>query len=283
MSSPGQFLCVQRAGVTPIVATVILMMLVITMAAGTITFVQTQQEAATDPLTTALDGDLLVEDVTCQGRQISVLFNNQGTRPLTSATADIRVFSGGNINYTLSPLETEVTGSFMLGGSRGYFNVTTDGVFNSGELYRIQMDFGVGNTIDRLCRAGADWWDLNYAYRVPVTIENTDNASGTFVATVDVPFDGLPGRFRDDCADIRVVEDGQVVPYEINDDADASSAGDDCSGSRFVDFRTTIDGSTTAYDTYIYYDNINAGHAEQLISDSADGDIVTRLGDPEQR
>jgi len=281
MSSPGQFLFVRRAGITPIVATVILTVLVITMAGGTITFVQTQQEAATEPLTTALDTDLRVEDVTCQGRRLSVLFNNEGSQPLGSASADIRVFEGGGINHTLTRLDEDVDGPFMLGGGRGYFNMTTAGVFESGELYRIQMDFGVGNTIERLCRAGSDWWDLNYAYRIPVTIENTDTTSGTFVASVAVPFDALPGQFQDECSDIRIVEGGQVVPYEIGGDPAAASG--DCTGTTFMDFETTINGSTTAYDTYIYYDNINADHAEQLISGSPDTNIDTRHGDAEQR
>lgn len=262
-------------------ATVMLTMIVIVMAAGTITFVQSQQEGVTEPLTTALDQDLDVEDVTCQGEQISVLFNNQGTQPVDSATAEVRVFEGGSINYTLSPLETLVTGAFLQPGSRGHFNVTAGGVFESGGLYRIQIDFGIGNTIDRVCRAGSDWWDLNYGYRIPVTVENTGDSAGTYVASTAVQFDDIPGEFQDDCADIRVVEGGEVVPYEIGGDPAADAS--DCTDTTFLDFETTIDGSTTTYDTYIYYDNINADHAEQLISGSPDTDINARVGAAEQR
>lgn len=262
-------------------ATVMLTMIVITMAAGTITFVQTQQEGVTEPLTTALDQDLRVEDVTCHGEQVSVLFNNQGAQPVDSATAEVRVFEEGNINYTLSPLETLVTGPFLQAGSRGHFNITTGGVFESGDLYRIQIDLGVGNTIDRVCRAGADWWDLNYGYRIPVTVENNGDGAGTHVTSTTIQFDDLPGEFQDDCADIRVVEGGAVVPYELGGDPDPDA--DDCTDMTFLDFKTTINGSTTAYDTYIYYDNINADHGETLVSGEPNTDIDVRLGDTEQR
>lgn len=251
---------VRRSGLTPIVATVILVVLVIAMAAGTITFVQTQQAAVTQELTTALDGDLRVGAFSCQGHEIAVHFSNQGDRPISSTTAEIRVLQGGDINYTLSPLTTPVSGDFLLIDGQGYFNVSTDAPFHSGELYRIQIDFGDGQTIDRLCRAGADWWDLDWGYRKLIPVEKTvSDPSGVITVnrTVYFPESMLRTVGEQDCSSVRIVEDGAVTPYDV---AYCPDLTDGTTENVEVDFITTINGTDQQYDTYLYYGALDVQH-----------------------
>jgi len=78
-----------------------------------------------------------------------------------------------------------------------------------------------------------------------------------------------------DCSDIRVIEDGEVRPHDLDS---CATDGDLVE----LQFRTDINRSDTDYDTYLYYGNLRA-EADGTDLGASDEAIETRLRPEEEQ
>ncbi len=266
-----------REGLTPIIATVILTAMVLTLAISAMTFLQGQQGAINERLEEALEDDVVIQETRCNGHQVTFQIANNGDSRIETSTAELIVFEGQNINYSFATDTIVLNGSFQQPGTTGTLNISTDAVFRSGNRYTIQLDFEEFS-IDRQCVAGQRWWDIDWAHRRQIVVENTEGVSkDDSIAAIDLNTTALigTGRMNPDCSDIRIVEDGQVRPHDLS----TCDATDDLAEIRF---RTDVNRSDTEYDTYLYYSNLRAETAETEL-DASDDVIETRLRPEEQQ
>ncbi|MDY6770914.1 MAG: archaellin/type IV pilin N-terminal domain-containing protein [Candidatus Nanohaloarchaea archaeon] len=268
-----------RKAITPIVATVILIGLVLTMATAAMTFLQGQQARISEQLQQSLDKEVFIEETICNGRTVSFLVNNSGGERLSTGTAELAVYQGGSVNYSFTNESVVLQGPFQAPGSVGFLNVSAGGVFRSGRLYTIRLDFGQDFQINRACRAGLPWWDLNWNYRRQLVVTNTGSTDrANAVASVQFNTTGniSHGKLNPHCSDIRVVENGSVTEYTV----DGCRDEDDLAT---IKFRTTVNQSDTEYDTYLYYGNLRADDASVDSLPTPDGMLETRLWIEEER
>jgi len=64
-----------------------------------------------------------------------------------------------------------------------------------------------------------EWWDTGWKYRIPITFTNTlDQALYNFQLnfTIDTQILISEGKMRSDCGDIRIVYNGEMLPYWID-------------------------------------------------------------------
>jgi flagellin-like protein len=266
-----------QKGLTPIIATVILTAMVLTLAVSAMTFLQGQQGAISEQLQDALDDDVIIEETLCNGHQVTFTIANNGEERIETSTAELIVFEGQDINYSFATDTIVLNGSFQRPGTTGRLNISTDAVFRSGNRYTIQLAFEEF-TIDRQCVAGQSWWNIDWDHRRQIVVENTDDTTKTdAIAAIDLNTTALieTGRMNPDCSDLQVIEDGTERPHDL----DSCTTDGDLTELRF---RTTVNRSDTEYDTYLYYSNLRADMDETDLG-TPDDAIETRFRPEEQQ
>lgn len=266
-----------RAGLTPIVATVVMTAMVLTLAVSAITFLQGQQGSISEQLQDALDEEIIIDETVCNGKHVSFRITNNGEERLGTGRAELVVFERGTVNYSFRTVSVNLSGAFRQPGESGYLNISTDSTFRSGNRYTIRLDFGEFN-VDRQCIGGQAWWNIDWTWRRQIIVENTDETTkDDAIAAIGINTTELieTGRLNPDCSDIRIVEDGQVRDHDLG----ACDVEDDLAELRF---RTTVNRSDTEYDTYLYYGNLRAETAETDLGES-DEDIETRFRPEEEQ
>lgn len=266
-----------RDGLTPVIATVILTAMVLTLAVSAMTFLQGQQGAISERLQDALEDDVTIRETLCNGHQVMFTIANNGEQRIETSTAEMIVFEGEDINYSFATDTIVLNGSFQQPSTTGTLNISTDAVFRSGNRYTIQLDFEEF-TIDRQCVAGQPWWDINWNYRRQIVVENTEGVSkDDAIAAIDINTTELieTGRMNPDCSDIQVIEDDEPRPHDL----DSCATDGDLTELRF---RTTVNRSDTEYDTYLYYSNLRA-EADETDLGVPDDAIETRFRPEEQQ
>lgn len=237
-------------GITPVVTTVLMLVLVIGLASGAVYFLNNQQEEITNRLSQAVEENLKVEDITCNGDMVRFYFSNEGDARIESGQADLLVYREGNIDGNFSSKRISPEGDFLSPGGEGFLKVNMDGNFTSGEIYNIEMDFlDSRSKLSKLCRAGQDWWNLNWDYRRQVRVSGEEDPEDDLTST-EIDTDALigQGKLQSDCSDLRVIEDVKISDYNI------TRCGE--TDSRIYFYSEDLDG--TEFDTYLYYGNIRA-------------------------
>lgn len=262
-------------GITPIVTIVIMFTLVMALASGSIYFLTGQQDRITNRLSSAMDEQLEVNNVVCNDNKISFHFSNQGEARIGSGEVDMLVYREGKRDMNFSVRRIKPEGDYLKPGGEGFLNVSTDGVFRSGTLYKIELDFiGSRSKFSKLCRAGQEWWNLNWDYRRQIEVSGPPEVLEVTYTEVDTESIMQEGKLNSDCSDIRVVEDQKIITYNVTNCGSPNTK---------IYFETLNMGEGTDYDTYLYYGNLRAeDKGVEDVLEEINRDISTELGTEEE-
>lgn len=251
-----------RKGVSPIIATTVLVLVVLGMAVGAYTFVSQGQETVEEKTQRV---ELETINTTCLPDRLTWWVNNTGENAADTSIADIFVYDDEGLNSTLSAVGVPVSGFTRAFGS-GRVEVTPSKRMALGERYSLELE--VGNTgISSSCRAGGEWWDANWDYRRALELDTSSDVTAELVVDVDGMVD--EGKLREDCADFRGVKNREVIPYEVTF----------CNPDGTASVQMNLSG-TEPGETYLYYGNLQAGSAEKPLVN--EGIVNPDLG-PEER
>ncbi|MDY6789435.1 MAG: hypothetical protein SVV03_05750 [Candidatus Nanohaloarchaea archaeon] len=257
-------------GVIPIVTVVLMIVIVTALAGSTIYFLQTRQESITTKLSQALDEQLEVENIHCNGHQLSVYFDNTGDTDIESGRADLIIYREGEVDGNFSTKRLALDGSYLDAGGEGYLNLSLEGIFRSGTLYTIELDLtGTRSKFRELCRGGSSWWDLEWDYRRQIQISGPGEASSA-VTSVEINSSRLigEGKLEKGCTNLRVVEGGRVSQYNVTDC--------DSSDTRVYFVLRDLE-SGGGFDTYLYYGNLRAKNMSSGNLGEINPDLSTEL------
>jgi len=264
-----------RKGLTPVVSVTLLTVIIISVALSFVTLIQDQQQAVTEKLDAS--DRIKVHSVSCNGKSLAFKLENNGTKILDTDTGDLLITDGDHINQSFTREDIDLAGSYQLPGRTSWLNLSTDTAFTSGQVYTIRLDYDAeGFAIQRDCKAGLDWWDINWDNRRQVRVSNPDPANKTGNVTfidIDTAQEINQAQMRSNCNDIRLVENDALQDYNITDCNTAST---------HIFFATNVSNETTEYDAYIYYNNFQARDQSTSLG-SVDRDLSTRLMGEEER
>ncbi len=243
----------KEKGITPVITAVLMLVLVISLASGAIYFLNTQQEKITTRLSEAVEEELEVESISCNGQDLSIYFSNEGNATIESGKAELLIYRGGRLDRNFSSRTVSLEGNYLKPGESGFLNVSMDGNFTSGTVYNVEMDIlDSRTTFSNLCRAGQEWWDINWEYRRQIRVTGPND--GSIVTSVRLNTDSLmsQGKLQSNCDDLRIVKDQEALE-------ESSYNVTDCGSSDARVYFIKGDSSQgTDFDTYIYYGNIRA-------------------------
>ncbi|MDY6778806.1 MAG: DUF2341 domain-containing protein, partial [Candidatus Nanohaloarchaea archaeon] len=254
--------------------------LALSLAGAALTVITGQQDQITQLLLGSVKETATVESVTCNGGTISFLINNTGEKVPDRPMQRVRVYQGGEPNYTLQVDRPDTAGRYPRPGEARYLNVSTGALFQPRESYSIEVIYpDEGFSFETSCRSGLDWWNLNWGYRRQIVVNNTaatQKEEAVGAVTLDTAALMDAGKLLPSCTDIRVVEHQSVVPYTV-------ASGTCNTGSTTIYFNTSVAASSTEYDLYLYYGNIRAEKRTFDVPTTADPDLQTRLRAEESR
>lgn len=265
-----------RKGITPTLSVVILTMMVVSLAASTSVWLTSNRDDILGQITSTAAQDLEIEKITCNGNDVRLTVSNTGNRKYSINQMDLFVHHDGEIDPDLTRTKFTPQGQLPPPEQTATLNITAGNIFQSDETYVLDMDFyGIQFEARKACRAGLDWWDLNWNYRRHIVVENTGGVKNDAIASVTFNSTGPigDGKLNPDCSDIRVAE-GQTVR-----DHDVSGCG---TTTTTVKFKTDVDTSAIEYDTYLYYGNIRGPDTSTSLG-SVDGDLSTTIKQEEDR
>jgi flagellin-like protein len=265
-----------RKGITPTLSVVILTMMVVSLAASTSVWLSSNRDDILGRITSTAAQDLEIEKITCNGNQVRLTVSNNGQRRYSINQMDLFVHYDGEIDPDLTRTKLTPQGKLPPPDQTGVLNITAGNIFQSDETYVLDMDFyGIQFDARTACRAGLDWWNLNWNYRRHIVVENTGGTKNDAIASATFNSTGPigDGKLNPDCSDIRAVEGKNVRDYTVSGCGTTTTT---------VKFETNVDASAIEYDTYLYYGNIRGENMTTSLG-SVDGDISTTIRQEEER
>lgn len=265
-----------RRGMSPILGFVLLTLLVMGMAGTATVFLQQQQQALDQRLGEALENDLELESVACEGDQIRIQMQNIGAD--LSGVEDVRVIvlQGDSVQADMINQTVPFDGAFTEPNTTGQLNATTGGTFVSGEIYTVRLTFPFGEYVkEGTCSGGYDWWDRDWQYRQQLRLTNDDQpVTGDQIAfDIDTTEQVQTAMMRGQCADLQVVDDNETLQTFV----------EDCgTGSTTVSFPIDLDPGEKRVSTYLYYGNPDARDVPSAPSPD-DGTVDIEIGTIEEQ
>ncbi len=247
-----------RCGVSPILATVVMIIIAVAMATGAATVLSQSQDAVTSA---AEQGQLETVNTTCLPDRVTWWINNTGDTSLNGGNSALFVEDRDGLNTTLTQDGLTVTAGFTDAGGVGTFSITPDRPLELGTQYAMELSMDDA-AVSTTCTAGNRWWDGEWTYRRAIDIDEPSSD-----VTVQVQFDDTDpvnveamvdnGKMRSDCADLRVVNHGEPAFYDIRQcDTDAS-----------VRVRANLSQPEPGT-AYLYYGNLQAGYANVSVDEA---------------
>ncbi len=149
-----------RKGITPVVATVLLLMMTVAAAGAFYTFQQGIVGGEQDEATERLNTELVVRDLQCDAAtgEVDYLLQNTGSAAVDASSVTVFKYNvstgalAGTTTVSSSDIEPGSTWGSIAGGSQ---STLTGFVFTAGQSYRIEFEFTNQNsyTIDETCQA----------------------------------------------------------------------------------------------------------------------------------
>lgn len=251
-----------RRGISPILAVVLLIGIVIAMTGGVYTFIKEGQESV---ISESERAELETVNVSCTPNRISWWINNTGETPVRGP-ADIYIKDSDGINTSISRTAITIDSGFSRAFGSGELEIAPGREMKLGGEYSLELDFRNGK-LSSFCKVGGEWWNQNWDYRRALELDTTSD--NTAEISLDASELVGEGKLRSDCADARVVNRGEVAFYDIR------SCDPDGSVSIVANLSSPSPGKA-----YVYYGNLQAGGAEVSITESSD--VSPSLG-PEER
>lgn len=149
------------------------------------------------------------------------------------------------------------------------------------------LDKGPGNTpdFDSLGTSNgggseAPWWNGTYKYRRPISITNNNPEDFTdFTTFITINYTTYtPDKMQADLKDIRMIENGEEIPYYVEKDYNHSyyiqnQKNGTQTGAATIWFKTDIGASETQNDVYFYYgSDVVAGKGSTYMNNNPRGD-----------
>ncbi|MFB6294991.1 MAG: archaellin/type IV pilin N-terminal domain-containing protein [Candidatus Nanohaloarchaea archaeon] len=245
-----------RHGISPILATIVMTMIAIAMAAGAATVLTQSQDAA---ISAAEQGRLETVNTTCLPDRVTWWINNTGDTSLTGSPSSLFVEDADGVNTTLSQDGLTVTAGFTEAGGIGRFSTTPDKPLELGTQYTLQLtvDDAAASTT---CTVGERWWNADWRYRRAIDIDAPSSdvtARLRLDDAVDVEEMVADGKLRGDCADLRIVNHGAVASYDIRE----------CNPGTAVRVRANLSQPERGT-AYLYYGNLQAGYGNVSVDET---------------
>ncbi|MFB6294549.1 MAG: archaellin/type IV pilin N-terminal domain-containing protein [Candidatus Nanohaloarchaea archaeon] len=252
-----------RRGVSPIVSSIVLILIAVGMAAGASVFLSQGVDRVigrTDQVR------LETVNVTCAPDRITWWLNNTGSSAVEGA-ADVFVRERGGLNASLSRTGIATGAGFTRAGGAGRLSVAPGDRMRLGQDYSLALEIG-GARVSAGCTVGGPWWDAAWSYRRALQLDTDDAVTARFTLPAEQLVDA--GKLRSDCADVRGVRNGEVVPYRVTS----------CDPDGTARVRVNLSGAEPG-GVYVYYGNLQASDAGWP-SLQNEGIVNVELG-PEER
>lgn len=247
-----------RTGISPILATVIMILIAVAMAGGAATVLFPSQSAVTGATE---QGRLQTVNTTCLPDQVTWWVNNTGDTDLNGDDASLFISERDGLNSTLTQDDTDVDAAFTDAGGLGRFTFVPEKPLALGTQYT--MELSVDNAgVSTACTAGDRWWDADWEYRRAIKIDAPASEETVRLRLDDAdPVNAEAmvdnGKMRSDCADLRVVNHGTRTFYDIRQ----------CNPDTQVRVRANLSQPVPGT-AYLYYGNLQAGYANVSVDEA---------------
>lgn len=237
-----------RTGVTPLLTLMLLTAIVLVLGVGTYSFLSGQQNLVIGKTETA---QLETVNATCDRAGVDWWIRNTATHP-TSEFADALFTEDGQVNDSLTVRNLRIPNSISGGYGAGEVTIPAQQPLKRGQRYDIELLLAK-TELETSCITGDAWWNINWNYRRATSVPTI----GLLAVTLDTETLINQQKLRPDCADIRIVQDGTVRPYDITDSECDTNA------------TTVLFDAASAGTPYVYYGNLAARSMDTTLSGSS--------------
>ncbi len=142
----------ERAGITPVVAIVLLLMMTVAASGGAYAWMQQVQNEAQEDADQGLSSRLDVKSVTCEGSVATIAVSNTGSRAFTGGPADVFLYADDTLAANAT---TDISGeSFLQPGGVSILHVSFPTAMENGLQHRIELDMpGADTAVTGTCDA----------------------------------------------------------------------------------------------------------------------------------
>ncbi len=145
-----------RSGITPIVATVLLLLMIVAMSGAVFTFMMDLQERAQDDLLEDMQTRISTMSLNCETDEISFRVRNTGDRNIDASSVDILIYDQQG-SLTMNPITEDWSDKdFTEAGASDRVEIDLPQSLVEDDFYLIDLQFPMANEDVRVggCLAG---------------------------------------------------------------------------------------------------------------------------------